>query len=195
MPLPSFPNIDAARVAVRAVAKPDLADLHEVNGDDEVTRFLPYATWRTPEDAASWLARMQALRANGSGEQLVIERTSDRKVIGTVLVFKHDEASSRVELGYVLGRAHWRRGYATEALRAVCEHCFSALGMRRIEAEVHADNTASNALLLALGFTHEGLLRQRWVARGVAYDTNFYGCLAEDWLQRPRSRRATGSTT
>jgi [ribosomal protein S5]-alanine N-acetyltransferase len=187
MPLPSFPNIDAARVVVRAIAEADLADLHEVNGDDEVTRFLPYSTWRTPEDASAWLARTQALLANGSGQQLVIERISDRKVIGTVLVFRHDEASSRVEIGYVLGRAHWRRGYATEALRAVCEHCFSAMGMRRIEAEVHPDNTASNALMLALGFTHEGLLRKRWVIRGAACDSNFYGCLAEDWPHRPHA--------
>jgi [ribosomal protein S5]-alanine N-acetyltransferase len=185
MPLPCFPNLAAERVVVRAVTEADLADLREVNSDDEVTRFLPYSSWRTAEDAPAWLARMRALRANGSGEQLAIERASDRKVIGTVLVFKHDEASARVEIGYVLGRSYWHRGYATEALRVVCEHCFSAMGLRRIEAEVHPDNSASNKLLLALGFTHEGLLRKRWVTRGAAYDTNFYGCLAEDWLRRP----------
>jgi hypothetical protein len=32
-------------------------------------------------------------------------------------------------------------------------------------------------------------MRQRWVAKGVAYDTNFYGYLAEDW-QASRARRA-----
>jgi [ribosomal protein S5]-alanine N-acetyltransferase len=187
MPLARFPNLATPRVVVRAVTEADLADLREVNSDDEVTRFLPYSSWRTAEDAPAWLARMRALRAGGSGEQLVIERVSDRKVIGTVLVFRHDEASARAEIGYVVGRAHWRGGYATEALRAVCEHCFSVMRLRRIEAEVHPENTASNKLLLALGFTHEGLLRKRWVTRGAAYDTNFYGCLAEDWLHRPNA--------
>jgi hypothetical protein len=27
----------------------------------------------------------------------------------------------------------------------------------------------------------EGTLRKRWVAKGLAYDTNFYGYLVEDW--------------
>jgi RimJ/RimL family protein N-acetyltransferase len=33
----------------------------------------------------------------------------------------------------------------------------------------------------ALGFRHEGTLRQRRVARGVPYDTQIYGCLASEW--------------
>jgi [ribosomal protein S5]-alanine N-acetyltransferase len=183
-PLPSFPEIRTARLVVRAVAEPDLEDLLEVNGDDAVTRFLPYATWLSHEDAAAWLTRMEALCATGTARQLVIERQSDRKVIGTVLVFEFDEPSARVEVGYVLGRAHWRRGYATEALRAVCRHAFEEMGIRRMEAEARPDNVASNELLLSLGFTHEGRLRQRWTAKGETYDTNIYGCLVEDWLKR-----------
>lgn len=184
MPLPLFPEIRTARLVVRTVAEPDLADLLEVNGDDEVTRYLPYATWRGHDDAIAWLSRMQGVCATGTARQLVIERQSDRKVIGTVLVFHFEEPSARVEIGYVLGRAHWRQGYATEALRAVCRHAFEDVGIRRVEAEARPDNFASNELLLSLGFTHEGRLRQRWVAKDETYDTNIYGLLLEDWLKR-----------
>jgi RimJ/RimL family protein N-acetyltransferase len=182
MPLPECPEIRTTRVVVRPVARADLADLLEVNGDDEVTRFLPYATWRGPDDASAWLARMEALCATGTARQLVFERRSDRKVIGTVLLFHFDEPSARVELGYVVGRACWRQGYAREALQTVCRHAFEEMSIRRIEAEARPDNVASNELLLALGFTHEGRLRGRWVAKGETYDTNIYGCLVEDWL-------------
>jgi RimJ/RimL family protein N-acetyltransferase len=56
-PLPLFADIHTARLVVRAVAESDLADLLEVNGDDEVTRYLPYATWRNHDDALAWLGR------------------------------------------------------------------------------------------------------------------------------------------
>jgi RimJ/RimL family protein N-acetyltransferase len=183
-PLPLIPEIRTDRLVVREVTEPDLADLLEVNGNDEVTRYLPYATWRGPDDAAAWLARMRALCATGTARQLVIERQRDGKVIGTVLVFKFDEPSARVEVGYVVDRACWRQGYAQEALQAVCRYAFEEIGIRRIEAEARPDNVASNALLLSLGFTHEGRLRQRWVAKDEIYDTNIYGLLVVDWLKR-----------
>jgi ribosomal-protein-alanine N-acetyltransferase len=92
--------------------------------------------------------------------------------------------TARVEIGYVLGRAYWRQGYATEALLAVCRQAFEEMGIRRIEAEARPDNVASNQLLQSLGFIHEGRLRQRWTAKGETYDTNIYGCLVADWLER-----------
>ena len=182
MPLSAITHIRTNRTTIRPVISTDLNDLMQVNGDDEVTRFLPYGTWRCLDDGSAWLARMQALAASGSGQQLVIERADAMKVIGTVLLFKFDESSSRLEIGYALGRAHWRQGFAKEALHAVCQHAFRELSIRRLEAEVNPDNAASNALLQRLGFVREGLLRKRWVAKGVAYDTNIYGCLAEEWL-------------
>lgn len=176
-----FASIATPRLVLRPVGQSDLPDLLEVNGDPEVTRFLPYPTWESLDDGAAWLARMDALASSGTGQQLVAVRAADAKVVGTVLLFRYDQGSARLELGYVLGRKHWGQGLMREALSAICAHAFSAMAIRRIEAEVDPANAASNGLLLRLGFTLEGRLRQRWVARGEAYDTNFYGCLAEDW--------------
>ncbi len=184
MPLPFIEPVSTPRTTLREVIAEDLADLMEINGDPEVTRFLPYDTWQAPDDAVAWLERMKALAAGGTARQLVIVRNTDGKVIGTALLFKFDEGSSRVELGYVLGRAHWRQGYAAEALTALIAHAFRALGIRRMEAEVNPDNTASNLLLRALGFEHEGFLRERWVAKGLAYGVNVYGLLATEWPKR-----------
>lgn len=174
-------RITTARLALRPVERADIPALLEVNGDPEVTRFLPYPTWKTPDDGAAWFERMAALASSGTARQLVVVHAADGKVVGTVLLFRFDEGSSRLELGYVLGRRHWRQGLMREALAGVCAHAFSAMGIRRIEAEVNPANVASTALLERLGFTLEGRLRQRWVSGGVAYDTHLYGCLAEDW--------------
>jgi Acetyltransferases, including N-acetylases of ribosomal proteins len=68
-----------------------------------------------------------------------------------------------------------------ESLEAFCAHAFSKMSIRRLEAEVNPDNEASNALLRRIGFRLEGTLRKRWVGKGAAYDTNFYGFLAQEW--------------
>ena len=181
MPLPPAIHVSTARLVIRPVSSADLDDLLLVNGDDAVTAFLPYPSWRGRDDGIAWFARMEALVAAGTARQLVIERAADHAVIGAVLLFRYDEASARLEIGYVLGRHAWHQGFATEALRGVVQHAFTAWGIRRIEAEVHPDNLASSAVLRRLGFVHEGHLRQRWVAKGQAYDTDVYGCLAHEW--------------
>jgi len=181
MPFEPITSVSTPRLVLRPVTQADLPDLLEVNGDPEVTRFLPYVTWQSLDDGVAWLGRMNDLSSSGTGQQLVAANVADAKVVGTVLLFRFDEASSRVELGYVLGRRYWRQGLMGEALTSICDHAFSGMSIRRIEAEVNTANAASNALLRSIGFTLEGTLRQRWVAKGAAYDTHFYGCLAEDW--------------
>jgi [ribosomal protein S5]-alanine N-acetyltransferase len=190
MPFIPISNLSSRRLAVRAVRAADLPGLLAINGDPEVTRFLPYATWRSLADATAWLERMEALASSGTGQQLVVMRNEDSRIVGTVLLFRFDEGSARLEIGYVLGRAFWGQGLMHEALGCVCEHAFTALPVRRIEAEVDTDNVASNRLLERLGFAREGTLRQRWVANGVAYDTNFYGCLAEEWQRSTHAARS-----
>jgi [ribosomal protein S5]-alanine N-acetyltransferase len=186
MPLPAIELVVSPRTTLREVQASDLTDLMEVNGDPEVTQFLPYATWQSLEDASAWLERMRTLVATGTARQLVIVCNANQKVIGTALLFKFEEASNRLELGYVLGRAYWKQGYAAEALRALLAHVFAVMQVRRVEAEVNPNNIASNALLRSLGFSHEGYLRERWVAKGATYGVNIYGLLASEWaFSRP----------
>lgn len=191
MPFPLVISLCAPRVSLRPVAATDLPHLLEVNGDEQVTRYLPYAAWRSQDDGRAWLGRMAALGALGTAQQLVLARRTDGRVIGTLLLFRYDEVCGRLELGYVLGRRHWGQGLMREAVDAACSHVFGS-GLRRIEAEVDPANVASCRLLERAGFTLEGTLRQRWVAKGSAHDTNMYGCLADEWLARHVPQDAAG---
>ena len=181
MPLIRIEALLTKRLTLRPVSPSDLADLAEINGDPQVTQFLPYSAWQSEADGSAWLQRMEALEAAGTSQQLAMARRTDAKVIGTVLLFRYDELSARLEIGYVLGRAHWGQGLMREAIEAVCTQAFSTLSIRRLEAEVNPANTASNALLQRVGFVHEGRLRQRWVSKGAAHDVNVYGLLAHEW--------------
>jgi ribosomal-protein-alanine N-acetyltransferase len=191
MPFPTVTRIETPRLLLRPVEATDLPNLMAVNGDPEVTRFLPYDTWKSAEDGEAWFARSLALGSSGTGQLFALVARSTGTVLGTLVLFRYDEASRRVELGYVLGRAHWGRGWMSEAIAAACSFAFDELGIRRIEAEVNPANVASCVLLTRVGFTFEGRLRKRWVAKGVDYDTNIYGWLAEDRLAAGAARQGS----
>lgn len=176
--------IETERLAVRLVVESDLPALMEVNCDEEVTALLPYAAWRSPADAAAWLQRMRGIEATGLAFQFVVVLKPGGRAIGTCLLFRFDEGSARAELGYALGRAHWGQGLMHEALAALLGCAFGAMGLRRIEAEVDTANEASARLLQRLGFTKEGVLRQRWVTKGKAKDVEVYGLLRNEWPGR-----------
>lgn len=180
MSLPFPPRLETPRLTIRAVAPADLPDLLAVNGDPDVVHFLPYAAWTSLQDAEAWLGRMQALETGGSGRQYVLVLRATAAAVGTLLLFRHDAGSARAELGYALARRCWGQGLMKEALAAACAALFDAGGLRRLEAEVNPANLASNALLRSLGFVLEGRARQRWVAKGRAYDVNCYGLLRGD---------------
>jgi [ribosomal protein S5]-alanine N-acetyltransferase len=105
--------------------------------------------------------------------------------IGTCLLFRFEEGSARAELGYVLGRAYWGQGLMREALEALINCAFGNMNLRRLEAEVDTRNRSSARLLQRLGFTKEGLLRQRWVSKGETRDVEMYGFLRDEWRDFP----------
>ena len=176
--------IETERLVVRLVVESDLPALLEVNSSDEVTALLPYATWKSAADAQAWLHRMRGIEATGLALQFVVVLKSAGKAIGSCLVFRFEEGSARAELGYALGRAHWGQGFMHEALSGLLGSAFGAMDLRRIEAEVDTRNRSSSRLLQRLGFTKEGLLRQRWMTKGEVKDVEVYGLLRDEWLDR-----------
>jgi [ribosomal protein S5]-alanine N-acetyltransferase len=181
MPLPLSIHVESARLLMRPVSQADIPGLLLMNRDDETTRFLSYVSWRSLDDGMTWLGKIREMESAGTGVQLVVVEKASASVVGGCLLFRYEESSARAELGYALARSHWRKGYMHEALVALLSHVFGVMGLRRLEAQVNSANTPSCQLVERLGFKYEGLLRQRWVKEGQAYDTRFYGLLREEW--------------
>ena len=96
---------------------------------------------------------------------LIFERTDGApRLVGACGLGRRP--SGAVEMGYWIGRAHWRRGFATEACGALVEVA-RALGLPSLEGSHFIDNPASARVLEKLGFEPLGLIAPRMsCARG-----------------------------
>jgi len=59
-------------------------------------------------------------------------------------------------LGYSVWPRHQKRGYAREAVAALCESAFSDPGVRRIRATIPVGHVASERVVAAAGFRRAG---------------------------------------
>jgi RimJ/RimL family protein N-acetyltransferase len=181
MPLIAPAPFTTEHLLLRTADITDLRALHEVNALDEVTRYLPYGSWRSADDGIAWFERMQSLQDKGNTLQFVIADKTSNIAIGTFLLFNHDSDNARAEIGYVLGRAHWGKGYMHETLAVMLAWAFGTLMLHRLEATIDPRNERSARLLDSFGFEREGVQRERWHCKGEVQDSALYGLLRQHW--------------
>ncbi|WP_431985098.1 GNAT family N-acetyltransferase [Streptomyces qinglanensis] len=99
--------------------------------------------------------------------------------VGLVRLSLHT-AERQAELGFWTARGHRRRGYTTEAARAVVDWAFTALGVERLEWLAQVENAGSRAVAQRLGFVEEGIARARIVHRGTRRDARVAALLPSD---------------
>ena len=106
--------------------------------------------------------------------------TLDGKVIGSIGVFRQNNIHFRTaEIGYYIGESYWGNGYATSAIKQVCEYVFENTDIIRIFAEPFANNKASCRALEKAGFQYEGTLKSNAVKCGSIVDMKMYALIKE----------------
>jgi RimJ/RimL family protein N-acetyltransferase len=132
-------------------------------GDPEVVRFIG-GKLVASEDAQraeieAIIGRIAKL-APGQGGWPLFERATG-ELVGVALL-KPLPASpghvsiGEIEIGWHLARKHWRRGFATEAGKALLVRGFEALKLPELHAVVEPPNDASLAVARRLGMRHTG---------------------------------------
>ena len=103
------------------------------------------------------------------------------RVVGTCTIWRVDRTHRRAEIGFALGRRHWGKGFAAEAVGALITFAFEQLNLHRLEADVDPRNDRSLRLLERQGFKREGYLRERYHVDGEIQDAIVLGLLRSDW--------------
>lgn len=121
--------------------------------DPEVTRYLRWSPHASPAETANILRGWCfAYDEEPDYYNWAITLKESGTLIGSISLLAE---SSGYEPGYALGRAYWHQGYATEALCAVVEFAFGALGLPQLYCRHEAPNLASGRVMEHAGFVYD----------------------------------------
>jgi RimJ/RimL family protein N-acetyltransferase len=172
--------IRTRRLIAREFGPGDFDAVHAYGSDPLVTRFMFFGP-RTPDETRAYLARMIATqdRQPRTTWELALIQAADGRLIGgcDLTLEQPDEA----DLGFILARDVWGRGYASEIALALVRAGFEQLGVRRIFATCDVANHASARVLEHAGLRREARLERHTFAKDTWWTSWLYALRRDDW--------------
>ena len=146
------PELRTERLLIRAWRDDDLGAVAAMNADPRVMEFFPSVV--APEETAAQIAGTRVRLAETGCGFLPVEVVGGAAFVGMVgLNVPRFQAhfTPAVEIGWRLAAAHWGRGYATEAARAVLAYGFEQLALPEIVSFTTVANLRSRRVMEKLG--------------------------------------------
>ena len=146
-------NIETERLIITRFTM-DMAEAVHLNSlDEDNRRFVPDEVFETVEEAADTVGFLMGVYENGDGPLVYPVLLKDKTYIGYVQAVPFDDGTW--EVGYHIGAAYTRKGYATEAVKAFLPVIIPKLGLECIKGICLADNKASRKVMERCGFIKE----------------------------------------
>lgn len=154
-PTSTGPRLETERLLLRWFTLGDIDAYMELGTNPEVIRYVgnhPFASLAAAMDTLT-SAPLRDYATYGYGRFACVWKQT-----GQVIGFcgpKFLPDTGEVDLGYRFLPSFWRIGLATESSLATIEYARHELGLERLVAWVHPENTASTRVLSKLGFSFE----------------------------------------
>jgi RimJ/RimL family protein N-acetyltransferase len=149
-----IPVIETERLIMRSYKAADLEPYYEMMADPDITRYLFPGTPMSRLDAWRSIAGMAGhwiLRGHG---QWALEEKETGEFVGRCGIIEPEGWPDK-EVGWVLHKKAWGKGYATEAAKAAVEHGFNHLRLERIISLIQSGNTPSVAVAERIGESYK----------------------------------------
>ena len=148
--------LTTTRLLLREMIDGDFPALCRILQDPEVMYAYEHAF--SLQEAWDWLRRQQErYRRDGFGLWAVVERTSGEMVGQCGITWQSlGDGRQLPEVGYLLKKTVWHKGYATEAARACRNYAFEILGFHEVCSIIRNNNLPSQAVAKRMGMQMQG---------------------------------------
>lgn len=179
LPLPTFPVLTTKRLVLRELRPSDAEHVLAMRSDPEVMRHVNRPLATSIDDALALIELINSRGAAGESVQWAITVKGEDHYLGIIGFWRLEKAHHYAELGYILARDQWGKGYTSEAIAAVVEFGFRTLGFHRIQAITRPENEVSVRVLEKNGFVLEGHFKEDLFWNGEFQDSLYFGLLAK----------------
>ncbi|WP_195268990.1 GNAT family N-acetyltransferase [Eubacterium sp. 1001713B170207_170306_E7] len=147
--------LETERLALRKMDDEDFKDLCEILQDPVVMEAYEHAFDEV--EVRQWLENQKRrYRENGFGLWAVVLKESGKMIGQCGLTWQQVGNNEVLEIGYLLKKAFWHRGYATEAAVACKKYAFEVLGAEQVYSIIRDTNSASEAVAKRNGMLLKG---------------------------------------
>jgi RimJ/RimL family protein N-acetyltransferase len=141
-------EIRTERLLLRPVEAADLSAVHAYASDIENTKFMMYLPYESIVETEQAIQKAVDQWTSPTPAYWEFAATKNSEVIGGVTLYFVSEGE--FELGWVLSKYHWHKGYAVEAAQGVVDYARRHLNAKRIFAGCDKENTASENVMRRL---------------------------------------------
>lgn len=143
-------TIKTPRLVLRPLCLSDLKTTHEYASDLENTKYMLFLPNEAEQETADFLrtAEREWQKARPSYYEFAI--VLDGAHIGAVSVSLL-ETSNQGEIGWIINKKYWNRGYASEAAGAVLDFAKTQLRLQSVIAQCDWRNVASARVMEKIG--------------------------------------------
>lgn len=167
-----FPLITTGRLLLRQLVPPDADALFDLRSDKEIMQYIGRPLHITIDDTRAFMRILEEQTAKQDMIFWVICLKEDPSfMIGNICYWRIQKDHYRAELGYMLHKNHWKKGYMKEVLEEIIKYGFNRLGLHSIEAATSPFNEGSIRVLKAKGFEQEGHLKENYFHNGAFTDS------------------------
>ena len=144
--------------------------MFEYSRDPDVTKYLTWSCHSSVKETERYIKLLQKKYTQGVFNDFGLIHRESGKFIGTCGFTSFDYENNTAEIGYVLAKPYWGKGYAAEAARAVMEFGFETFGLNGYCAKCMEGNDASMRVMQKVGMSFEGIYKNGMFIKG-AYKT------------------------
>ncbi|MBD1807247.1 GNAT family N-acetyltransferase [Microcoleus sp. FACHB-SPT15] len=147
-------EIETERLLLRQFTMDDLDDLYFIYSHPDLSKYLSNEQpLRLDQTRAAINSIIESWQQHKFGVWAVVYK-KHRKLIGHCGL-KFLENTPEVQIGYLLLKDYWRRGFGTEAAAAVLKYGFDVVKLERIVAIAKPENIASRRVMEKVGMKYE----------------------------------------